>query len=229
MPVSKDLCRKLLLSVFALCVATGVALGQSVPVDDPPFRMHNPAGSFPGDSIPSTECSSGQFQVFEDDFVRFDTNAPYVVKFPVLGVSGAGTTTYQPSVVVQWSAAGVSLIDRWNAGVWVDTNAFETEIGGFPAVVSQVFFSASSWTKPAPPGPSYNLNFSLTTTVVIDVGPETRVTLGWGCTNVAFARPTGNSQVGLIPLGRAIPNRVRRNALMQEMADMFHHVMVRPR
>ena len=215
----------------ACCLTVSVAFGQGIEQDvDLEFRAQNPTGSQPGDTIPSPLCTGGLAQIFEGEFKTFDTDVPYVVTFPALGNRAAGATIFQPTFTAQWTPSEDRLVDLANAGIYLDSDAFQTTIGGFPAVVFQIANAITSWSKLQPAiGPNpYILVYSVVTTVLINVGPQTRINVSWTCMDQRTVNSGNtNRQIGTIPLGNVIPNTARRTAQNTWLADLVNHVRIR--
>lgn len=225
---------RLVTTIFVLAASTltvNAAFGQGIEQDvDLEFRAQNPTGSQPGDTIPFPLCNGGAVQIFEGEFKTYDTNVPYVVTFPSVGVSAGGTTLFQPIITAQWTPTERRLIDIANAGIYIDTKAFQTTIGGFPAVVWQIANATSSWSKFQPRiGPSpYILAYGVVTTVLINVGPQTRINLSWTCAAQKTVNSANtNRQIGTIPLGNVVPNTAKRTAQNTSLANLFNHVRIR--
>ncbi|MDA1095280.1 MAG: hypothetical protein O3A25_18770 [Acidobacteria bacterium] len=155
---------------------------------------------------------------------------PYVVTFPALGNRAAGATIFQPTFTAQWTPSEDRLVDLANAGIYLDSDAFQTTIGGFPAVVFQIANAITSWSKLQPAiGPNpYILVYSVVTTVLINVGPQTRINVSWTCMDQRTVNSGNtNRQIGTIPLGNVIPNTARRTAQNTWLADLVNHVRIR--
>ena len=226
--------RRLITTIFvvATCSLAGSsAFGQDVEQEiDLEFRAQNPTGSQPGDTILSPLCPGGVAQIFEGEFKTFDTNVRYLVTFPNIGSRTGGTTVFQNIFQVQWTPTERKLVDIANQGIFIDNNAFQTTIGGFPAVVWQFANAITSWSKLQPSaGPNpYILTYSIFTTVHINVGPQTRLQLSWTCLDLRTVNSGNtNRQIGTIPLGNVIPTTARRTAQNQWLANLFNHVRIR--
>ena len=218
--------------ILAACGLTvSAAFGQGIEQDvDLEFRAQNPTGSQPSDTIPFPLCNGGAVQIFEGEFKTFDTNVPYVVTFSTIGNRAAGSTFFQPIFTAQWTPTERRLVDIANAGIYVDTKAFQTTIGGFPAVVWQIANAITSWSKLQPAiGPNpYILVYSVVTTALINVGPETRINISWTCTDQKTVNSGNtNRQIGTIPLGNVVPNTAKRTAQNAALANLFNHVRIR--
>ena len=156
---------------------------------------------------------------------------PYVVTFPNIGNRTGGRTFFQNIFQVQWTPTERKLVDIANQGIFIDTNAFQTTIGGFPAVVWQFANAITSWSKSQPSaGPNlYILTYSIFT-VHINVGPQTRLQLSWTCLDLRTVNAGNtNRQIGTIPLGNVIPTTARRTAQSGWLANLVNHVRIRRR
>ena len=161
------------------------------------------------------------YRIVEMEFIRYDTDEPYIIKFPAL--SKPATTT-EPglntaTVVTQW-------VDNSNAQIMLLPN--QIQISGFPAGAVEAkgsqhnFFETLIPNVPLPGNLTVHYGLSLTLSVAI--GPETIVTIFY---NMQQQETTIDNLIDVIPLFDVIPMREQRIMEITELRTLLNYVQFR--
>lgn len=180
-----------------------------------------PIASVVGDQV---TVLGSTYQITEMEFVRYDTDEVYIIKFPALN---------QPAVLEQPGQQLATISTQWVADSNTSMMSFPNQVlvSGFPA--GAVEFKGSSHTfshivvADLPLPGNINVSYHHNLVLSIAVGPETIVNVTFSYNTMQEAEATIDNLIDAVPVVDVIARRDERILEIQQLRTLLNYIEIR--